>query len=169
MSIFLPVFQALNEAGVRYVIVGGLAVVLHGHVRLTADVDLVIDLGEDQARRAIDALVALKLRPRVPVNPADFADASVRESWIRERGMEVFSMHDPANPMRAVDLFARHPVPFEDLWSRSEEVAISGTTVRVASIPDLIRLKRMAGRSQDLADIEELEAIRREGERHGKA
>ena len=159
MALFEPLFKALNDAGVRYVVVGGLAVVLHGHARLTVDVDLVVDLDEGQALRAIDALVGLGLRPRVPVNPRDFADRSVRETWIRDRGMQVFSMFDPSNPMRMVDLFVDHPVPFEELWSRSQEFELRDTIVRVASIPDLVRLKRLAGRPQDLADIEQLEAI----------
>ena len=94
MALFEPLFKALNDAGVRYVVVGGLAVVLHGHARLTVDVDLVVDLDEGQALRAIDALVRLGLHPRVPVNPRDFADRSIREAWIRERGMQVFSMFD---------------------------------------------------------------------------
>ena len=68
-------------------------------------------------------------------------------------------MYDPSNPMRVVDLFVNHPVPFEELWSRSSEFELRDTTVRVASIPDLIHLKRLAGRQQDHADIEQLEAI----------
>ncbi len=159
MALFEPLFKALNDSGVRYVVVGGLAVVLHGHARLTVDVDLVVDLDEGQALMAIDALVRLGLRPRVPVNPRDFADRSVREAWIRDRGMQVFSMFDPSNPMRVVDLFVDHPIPFEELWSRSQEFELRGTNVRVASIPDLIHLKRLADRPQDRADIERLEAI----------
>lgn len=159
MALFEPLFKALNDAGVRYVVVGGLAVVLHGHARLTVDVDLVVDLDEGQALKAIDALVNLGLRPRVPVNPRDFADRSIREAWIRDRGMQVFSMFDPSNPMRVVDLFVEHPVPFEELWSRSQVFELRDTTVRVAAIPDLIHLKRLADRPQDRADIEQLEAI----------
>ncbi len=159
MAIFEPLFKALNDAGVRYVVVGGLAVVLHGHPRMTVDVDLVVDLDEDHALRAIDTLVGIGLRPRVPVNPRDFADPAVREGWIRDRGMQVFSMHDPSNPLRAVDLFVDNPLPFEELWSRSNEFELRDTTVRVASIPDLIRMKRLAGRSQDQDDIEKLETI----------
>ena len=159
MGLLEPIFQALNEAGVRYIVVGGLAVVLHGYARLTVDVDLLVDLDDEQARKAVDALVNLGLRPRVPVNPRDFAERSVRESWIRDRGMQVFSMFDPANPMRVVDLFVSHPVPFEDLWSRSVTFDLRDTTVRVASIPDLIHLKRLAGRALDLEDIDHLEAI----------
>ena len=159
MAVFEPLFKALNDGGVRYVVVGGLAIVLHGHPRLTVDVDLVVDLDDEPARRAIDTLVAMGLRPRVPVNPRDFADRSVREGWVHDRGMQVFSMFDPSNPMRVVGLFVNHPVPFEELWARSVEFELRGTTVRVASIPDLIQLKRLAGRSQDLADIQQLEAI----------
>jgi hypothetical protein len=159
MAVYEPLFKALNDAGIRYIVVGGLAVVLHGHARLTVDVDLVTDLDEEQARRTMDALVKLGLQPRVPVNPTDFANRSVREAWIRDRGMQVFSMFDPSNPMRVVDLFVDHPVPFEKLWSRSVEFELQETTVRVASIPDLIHLKRLAGRPRDEADIEQLEAI----------
>ena len=86
---------------------------------------------------------------------------SIREAWIRDRGMQVFSMVDPSDPMRVVDLFVSHPIPFEELWSRSEEIHLTGTTVRVASIPDLIRMKRQAGRPEDRTDIEHLEAILR--------
>ena len=51
VSLFEPIFEALNRAQVRYVVVGGFATVLHGHARLTADIDLVIDLSPDTSRR----------------------------------------------------------------------------------------------------------------------
>ncbi len=167
MAVYEPVFKALSDAGVRYVIVGGLAVVLQGHARLTVDADLIVDLDNEPARRTIDALTGLGLQPRVPVNPQDFADPSVREEWIRVRGMEVFSMYDPSNPMRVVDLFVTHPIPFEELWSNSDEFDLQKVTVHVASIPDLIHLKRLAGRPQDHADIEQLEAILQARQRRG--
>lgn len=159
VALFEPIFAALNRAGVRYVVVGGVAVVLHGHPRLTADLDLAVDLAPAEARKAIDALLGLGLRPRAPVDPAGFADPATRSRWIAERGMRVFSMWDPEDPMRVVDLFVENPIDFEELWSRSEDVPLSGTTARVASIPDLIRLKRLAGRPEDALDIEALEAI----------
>lgn len=130
--------------------------------------DLVVDLDEGEALRAVEALVGMGLHPRVPVNPRDFASRSVREGWVRERGMQVFTMFDPANPMRVVDLFVEQPVPFEQLWSGSQVFELQGTTVRVASVPDLIRLKRLAGRPQDLLDIEKLEAIQKARERSEK-
>lgn len=164
MSLFEPIFAALNRGQIRYVVVGGFATVLHGHARLTADIDIVIDLSPEQARRAVEALLALGFRPRAPVDPLAFADPSIRRQWATEKGMRVFALWDPANPMREVDLFAEHPMDFEELWRGSEVVELSGTTIRIASIGDLIRLKRLAGRPQDLADVEALEIIRRRKE-----
>ena len=61
------VIGALNEDRVRYLVAGGLAVVAHGYVRFTADLDLVLDLQEDNLRRAVSSLSRLGYRPRAPV------------------------------------------------------------------------------------------------------
>lgn len=161
MSVFESIFQILNTAGVRYVVVGGLATVLHGYARLTADVDLAVDLAPEEATKMIRTLVAKGFRPQVPVPPEAFADPDAREVWLRDKHMLAFSLVDQVNPMRVVDLLLKPDVPFEELLARSEEVVLNSTTVRIASIDDLIALKRHAGRPQDLADIEQLEAIRR--------
>ncbi len=102
------------------------------------------------------------LAPRAPVAATDFADPLVRAQWVREKGLEVFSMVDRNNPLRVVDLFVHHPIAFDDLWSRSEVVDLNSTSVRIAAIDDLIRLKRLSGRPQDLEDITQLELIKLE-------
>ena len=159
MALFEPIFEALNESGVRYVVVGGVAVVLHGHARLTADLDLAVDLSPASAKKAVDALVRTGLQPRAPVEASDFADPKARARWVEEQSMQMFTMWDPKNVLRLVDLFVENPIDFEELWAGSELVELEGTAVRVASVPDLIRLKRMAARPQDASDIEALEAI----------
>src|SRR5437867_219390 len=67
------ILGGLATAGARFLVVGGLAVVAHGYVRFTADVDLVLDLSPDNVRVAVAALAALDYRPRVPVPLAAFA------------------------------------------------------------------------------------------------
>jgi hypothetical protein len=159
VSLFQPLFAALNQGGVRYLVVGGLAAVLHGFARLTADVDLIVDLDPLEAKKAINALSSLGLRPRAPVEALAFADSAERETWVRDKGMRVFSMWDPREPMREVDLFVELPIPFAEMFDRSELMHVGETAIRVVCIADLIALKRIAGRPQDLIDIEALEAI----------
>lgn len=135
---------------------------LRGHLRLTIDTDLIVDLEPGPARRAVEALLELGLEPRLPEDPLGFADPATRRRWADERNMRVFSWFDPDDPLRIIDLFVEHPVPFEGLWERAESLPLQDATVRTASIPDLIRLKRLAGRPRDLDDVEALEAILRE-------
>ena len=84
------ILRALNDAEVRYLIVGGLAVIAHGYVRLTVDVDIVLNLQRDNVLRALRALEKIDYRPLVPVQQLDFADEKVRESWRTEKNMIVF-------------------------------------------------------------------------------
>jgi hypothetical protein len=160
VTLFEPVLAALDEAGVRFVVVGGVAVVLHGHPRMTADLDLVIDLAAEPATRAISALVDLGLQPRLPVDARSFADPDVRRSWTEERGLTVFTMLDPRDPLLEVDLFAEAPLPFDELWQQATVVQLEGQAVRIASVDHLITMKKAAGRPQDLADVAALEALR---------
>jgi hypothetical protein len=85
VSLFEPIIDAMNRADVRYVVVGGVAVVLHGYARLTADLDLAVDLAPVEAAKAIDVLVDLGLVPTVPVDPSGFADPLVRAAWVSEK------------------------------------------------------------------------------------
>lgn len=70
--------------------------------------------------------------------------------------MQVFSFFHKDMPELNVDLFAHHPIPFGDLWSKSVVMNLDGIPIRVCSVDHLIELKRIAGRHKDLADIEQL-------------
>lgn len=155
------VLAGLNAAGVRYLVVGGVAVVLHGHLRTTADLDLVVALDDANAARAIQALVALGFAPRAPVPASQFADAAARASWIADKGLTVFSLWSERAAGLEVDLFVEEPFDFPEAYARAVTVALDTTTATVVSLPDLLAMKRRAGRAQDRADVEALEAISR--------
>jgi hypothetical protein len=161
VSIFAPIFRALDEAKARFVVVGGLAVVMHGYARLTADIDLVVDFSPGEAIKVVAALERIGLVARAPVPARDFADPAKRREWIAEKGMRVFTMHDPRRPLVEVDLFVDPPIEFAALASRARWERVAGQPVRVASIEDLVAMKRLAGRPKDLEDIAALEAIAR--------
>jgi len=156
------IFAALERSGARYLVVGGVAVVLHGHPRFTADLDLVLALDPANLRRALDALSRLGYRPRAPVSLDEFLDPATRQRCIEEKGMTVLSLSSPAIPTTEVDLFASEPFPFDAAYGRALRADLRDVVVTVASLPDLIALKRRAGRPQDLEDVRILEAIERE-------
>jgi hypothetical protein len=155
------IFGALDRASVRYLVVGGVAVVLHGHPRFTADLDLVLALDPANLARALPALERLGYRPRAPVALATFADPEQRRRWIEEKAMTVFSLWSPQLPATEIDLFASEPLPFEAAHARSLRADLGDVTVTVAALPDLIALKRDAARPQDLEDVAALEALQR--------
>ena len=104
-----------------------------------------------------------RIRPEVESSsdPEEFADARIRRDWIHDKGMQVFSFFKPDEPLLSVDVFVDHPIEFEGLYERSEACNIGSCPVRIASIPDLIQLKRLADRPQDREDISRLEEILR--------
>ena len=156
------IFAALSDAD--YVVVGGFAVILHGHLRGTRDLDLVIGFAPDNLAKACDALSAIGLRPRLPVTFQDFADPAKREDWFRHRNMMVFPLWDPTNPERSVDVFVHEPMDFASLLEHSVVKDLNGVPIRVASIAHIIAMKQVAGRRQDLDDIDALRQIAAEVE-----
>jgi len=159
------IVRALDAAGVRYLIAGGLAVVAHGYVRLTADVDLVLDMDRAALLRAIAALAGLGYRPRAPVEFVRFAEAADRAAWRDEKGMTVFSASSPQHPATEIDLFLEPPFGFDAAYARAARLEIApGVAATFVSAADLIAMKRAAGRPQDLWDIEALERLARSPE-----
>jgi hypothetical protein len=156
---FDAIFPALEASGVRYVIVGGVAVNLHGYQRFTKDVDIVIDLIPEEALKALKALQAIGYSPRLPVTLADFADPTLRESWVRHKGMMVFQMYND-QIHQTVGIFANYPLDFESLWHDSVPIQLRAASPRIASIDHLIVMKEQAGRPQDLVDIAMLKKLK---------
>ena len=76
------------------------------------------------------------------------------------RHLIVFTLADPDDPFRRVDIFAEDPIPFEELWERAQQVQLATISVRIPAIDDLIAMKQAAGRAQDMADVEALERIK---------
>lgn len=149
--------RALNDARVPFIVVGGLAVNAHGYGRATADIDLVVRLAPDVIRNAFGALETLGFRPRVPVTAEGFSDPRQRARWIAEKGMTVLNFYSDVHSETPVDVFVTEPFDFDEEYQGAlvEEIA-AGVPVRIVRLATLLRLKRDAGRPQDLADIAEL-------------
>jgi hypothetical protein len=157
-SQFREVVEALNQAHCRYLVAGGFAVIAHGYLRYTGDIDLILDLEQtDAARAALNVFAALGYRPRVPVPLESFLDAALRESWQRDKDMLVFSLIGPGAYGAVIDLFLNLPFPFAQAYRESTRIDIGGgLVVPFVDRQRLRDMKRKAGRPKDLEDLRNL-------------
>jgi hypothetical protein len=160
LASFEAIVRALDEADVRFILVGGGAVIAHGYGRLTKGLDLVIRLEPAVVERAFVALASLEYKPRVPVTASGFADPAQRQRWIDEKGMLVLNFHSDLHRETPVDIFVSEPFDFEEEYGKAmvEEIA-PGRDAHVLRLATLLRLKDETGRLQDLADASELRRI----------
>lgn len=153
------IFKALNKLKIDYLVVGGLAVNFHGVPRMTYDVDLMILLQAENIKKLVARLTDWGYRPKVPVDPMGLADNAKRTSWINEKGMKAMNFYSEKAPIGEIDIVFDSPIPYEELVSRAVVIEIAGEKIPTVSIHDLIKLKEMSARKQDLSDVEYLKAI----------
>jgi hypothetical protein len=144
-SDYADVFDALERNSVPYVVVSGVAVVLHGHVRPVFDLDIVSGSTPEEQDLALQTLMQAGFVPSIPV-PLNF--------------LTVLRMFDREE--REIDVFVRYQIPFDELWISSEKIRFGDHVARVVSFEHLVRAKRITGRPHDLMDVEGLLALKLE-------
>lgn len=168
LASFEAIAGVLQDAGVRYLVAGGLAVNVHGYIRLTRDVDLVIKLDTSNILAAFAALATIGYRPLVPITAEQFADRALRERWIAEKGMKVLNFFSDLHRETSIHVFVSEPFDFEREAAASLKAELSpGFFVPFVSIATLIAMKELAGRPRDLDDIQHLRWIQEDIGRHG--
>ncbi|MEO6975342.1 MAG: hypothetical protein ABI144_05615 [Gallionella sp.] len=153
--------QSLSEKSVQYVLVGGLAVQLHGYMRSTFDIDLVLAMNDENLVRFIAVAKQYGLVPSIPVPIDSLRNAHQIEQWHREKGMLAFALREPQVGGSVVDILVRPNVPFEQLMANAVAGELLAQKIWIASIDDLIEMKRTANRAKDQLDIVALEKIKR--------
>jgi len=167
MSEFEPekILDALNQHGVRYVLIGGLAAAMHGSVTPTFDVDIIPSTTEDNLDRLSAALTALDARVRVDGIPDGLPFAHDATSLA---GMGMLNL-----VTRYGDLdIASQPAGitrYEDWASNASNIVALGVAVQVADLGDIVRSKEAAGRDKDKAQLPLLRALKERLERGGSA
>ncbi len=154
------IVASLNAAGVRYLIVGGLAVVAHGYLRFTADVDIVLAVEPENVIAALSALRNLEYLPPAPVSLMDFADPSLRKKWADEKNMRVFSLFSAKHPGTDVGLFLEPPFNFECNCQGQVDGRRRRRSGTVLQCDDLIELKTRVGCPRDMEDVLHLKRLR---------
>ena len=138
-----------NAVGLDYVVIGGFAVIYHGHIRATKDSDLLVPNGPEAnaaVLRFLERVNGRRLRDDKVLTPEDVAGAE---------SLRINSRHGIVDIMRR----GLPPLDYDTVAERAETTDWEGQTVRMAALGSLVGFKRLAGRPQDGSDLTELEAI----------
>lgn len=153
---YLDLFSALNRHHVDYVLIGGLAVSLHGIERATMDIDVTVAMTPENLSALVGMARELGMTPMLPVELDTLTDIDQLARWHRERNLEAFALRAPGAAGVTLDVLLFPPVDFSALREHAITLQAGTVPVVVASIDDLIALKQAVGRPIDLADIEHL-------------
>ena len=150
------IFKALESSRVKYLVIGGVAVNLYGVQRATGDIDLLLAMEKDNIFKFIELSKKLGLVPKAPVKAEDLADPAKLKAWREEKNMRVFSFIHPDYSYVMIDIMTDNYISFEEAYKKRNILPAWGIHVSCVSLDDLIKLKEIAGREQDLADIDAL-------------
>ena len=146
------VTDAFNAGNLEYAVLGGFGMALHGLVRATMDIDLAINLNRADFELAESILSQIGLTGRLPVRAKEVF--AMREEYIEHRNLIAWSFVDYRNPSRQVDIIITH----DRRRLKTQTVAVAGRKISVVTLPELLRMKKAAGRPQDLVDVATIEA-----------
>ncbi|MCY3689430.1 MAG: hypothetical protein OXG90_10675 [Gammaproteobacteria bacterium] len=145
--------RALDDAGVRFALVGGYAVALHGVPRGTIDVDLALHWPLQDLVRAEAALKHIGLTSHLPVTARDVYER--RDEYIQSRNLVAWNFRNPDAPLEQVDI-----INYDLKGKLTQSVEMPQSTIPVLSVDDLIEMKRLSGREQDIEDAAALAKLR---------
>jgi hypothetical protein len=157
---YARIFDELNKCGVRYLVIGGIAVNLHGYDRVTGDIDIMMSFGADNVEKLSLFAKATGFKPKAPVSIMDLADAAKRKEWIEQKNAKVFTIYNPKNMLESMDIMIMEYIDFEAAYKNMKYAEPAGLKIPLISIDNLIKLKEIAGRERDKTDIKALQTIR---------
>jgi hypothetical protein len=140
---FREFIELLNEHNVRYLVVGGYAVAFHGYPRYTKDIDIWIELTLQNAENILEALKEFGFGS-LGLSPDDFLE-----------GDQIIQLGYPPNRINILTTLTE--LTFEDCYKRRVEFEIEGVHINFIDLENLRKNKLATGRSQDLADAENLQ------------
>jgi predicted nucleotidyltransferase len=155
---FRATLECLNSAGVDFIVVGGVAAILHGSARFTLDLDIVYGRSRPNLERLVLALAPHRpyLRGAPPGLPFLWDISTLK------RGLN-FTLTTQLSDLDLLGEVAGGG-GYDDLLPWIEEIEVGSNKYRVVTLDKLIELKRAAGRPKDLEAIAELDALREENQ-----
>jgi predicted nucleotidyltransferase len=153
MNPYSDLFKAMNEAGIRYLVVGGIAVNLHGYRRFTGDVDVLMALEPANLEKMAVLMQERGFIQRLPVSIQQLSDREQVQKWLEEKGMTAYTFIDSRDTASSIDILAGYSLDFDEYDEDKVVVEAWGIDIPIISIDDLIGMKQKANREKDIEDI----------------
>ncbi len=153
MNMYADLFKAMNEAGIRYLVVGGMAVNLHGYSRFTGDVDILIALDAKNLDRLSLLMEQRGFTQRLPIDVRSLSDAKQVQQWLTEKGMTACTFIDSKMPQFSLDILAGESLKFDTYDGSKVLIEAWNIPIPVISVNDLIGMKKKVNRKKDAEDI----------------
>ncbi|MEO8148415.1 MAG: hypothetical protein ABI723_12290 [Bacteroidia bacterium] len=157
---YAELFQCLHQHDVRYLICGGLALNLHGVPRMTADVDIILDLHSENLKKFETCASKLNYKLTIPVKFGDVADDEKRKELIQSKNLIALSFYNYDKNFLVLDVLIDFPIAFDEMWGQKAIRNNGGSEIYLVSIDHLIKLKEYSNRIQDQQDIYFLSKIK---------
>ncbi len=156
MDSYKHVFQALHDAGVNYIIVGGVAMNLLGCPRFTNDIDILLALDKANLQAMKDAMRRLGYEQRIPIALDELGDEKKAVHFVQDHNLLAYTFYSPKDPLYSIDVIVGDSLHFPQYEKHLVRKDVWGLSLPVVSIDDLIGLKRKSNRKKDALDIEML-------------
>lgn len=138
---FKEFIELLNKNNVKYLVIGGYAVVYHGYVRSTNDIDIWVDISKENIKKLLIALEEFGF------SSSNFKEEDFSPNQIIQLGY----------PPNRIDLITTPAgVDFETCYKTKEQTTIDNVNISIIDLTNLIKTKKASNRTRDLADVEEL-------------
>ncbi len=152
-------FSALKEYEVQYLLIGGLAMNLHGVPRITGHLDLFVDLESENMKKFLNAVTSLDCGPKPPVDQDMLLCYDKRSALVEEKNMKVCTFVSLSAPSMEIDIQLDPPTDFMEMHKRKKVVSFGDEKIPVLSLDDMIHWKSGSKRRQDIYDVEALKAV----------
>ena len=160
MILYEEILIEFQKKEVKYVIVGGIAINLHGFLRSTADMDILVDMTDENLKKIVNILKKKGYHVKQPVDPMGIANEKTRHDWIHGKNMKAFNFYKE-NEYKEVDIIIESPISYQEAKKNALQLKIGSMKISVISIDDLIKMKSHTGRDVDQKDIKQLKKIKK--------
>lgn len=156
MNPYGRIFRAFNEAGLDYIVVGGVAMNLLGYPRFTGDIDILLALDAKNLKRMSKLMKRMGYERRLPIAVEELGDEKKTLKLIKEKNLIAYTFNNPKEPQSGIDVIVGESLKFTKYQKHCQRISVWDIVIPVVSIDDMIAMKRKTKRIKDVEDVKAL-------------